>query len=496
MQCFVTSPALSASSADTKSVERLSGIDASFLYMETPSLHMHTLKVVVLEPSTAGTPYSFERVKEQMRDHLHLLPPFTKRVVPVPFALHHPVWLEDPDFDLDNHVFHATVPGPGDKRQVETLIGQIASQQLERDRPLWELWVLEGAKHGRIVALVKLHHTVADGMAAAQLLANVMSPTPGRALGSTTSIPKEPLPSRAQLIRDALLDHRSQITNLPMLLWRTLRNLLRVAGLRRRHTVQLPQPMLDTPRTRFNRLLTPRRCTAASGLALSDVKAVKDALGVTIGDLLLALVSTSLRNYLLARNELPTKPLMAEVPVGTDPPGAVRLIGNSLSNVFTSLCTDVEDPVERAKKVSQMATLAKEVQQTMGPEMFQSWAEYAPPAPYSWGAKQFSKANVADRIPPAINVIVSNVRGPSKRLYWGNAAMHSLYSVGPIVQGVGLNVTAWSYLDTLYVSMITCPDLVPEPWEITDGVVAALQELQTALGIETTKNTERDTATA
>jgi diacylglycerol O-acyltransferase len=451
---------------------------------------MHTLKVVVLDPSESGIPYLFARVKEQLSEHLHLLPPLTKRVVPVPFGLHHPMWIEDPDFDLNNHVFHATVPGPGGKKEIEALIGKIASKPLQRDRPLWELWVLEGAQHGRIVALMKLHHTVADGMAAAQLLANVMSTKPGRIVVAVPEVPKEVVPTRGQLIRDALMDHGSQVRNLPSLIWRTARNLRRVVQLRRRQTIALPQPMLDTPKTRFNRALTPRRCTSAVELNLADLKVVKAALKITIGDLLLALVAESVRNYLLARGELPKKALMAEVPVGTDPPGALRLIGNRLSNLFTSLCTDVEDPIERAKRISYMTRLAKEVQETMGAEMFEDWSEYTPPVPYAWGIKRYAQSSLVEKLPPAINVIVSNVRGPAHRLYWGQAPMHSLYSVGPIVHGVGLNVTAWSYLDTLYVSAIACPDSVPDLAEITDGIATALQLMRERLDREQTESDE------
>ena len=156
-------------------MERLTGIDASFLYMETPTLHMHTIKVAVLEPAP-GVDYSIERVTADLRERLHLLPPFRRRVIDVPLGFHHPVWIEDPTFDLDRHVRRATVPAPGGPRELDSVISRIASAPLDRRCPLWELWYVAGLAGGRVAAVGKIHHAVADGVAVAGLLANVMAP--------------------------------------------------------------------------------------------------------------------------------------------------------------------------------------------------------------------------------------------------------------------------------------------------------------------------------
>src|SRR5438876_1301695 len=155
-------------------MERLTGLDAGFLYMETPSLHIHTLKIALLDPAGVPGGYRFELVKEVLATRLRHLPPFRRRLVEVPFGLHHPVWIEDPDFDLDYHVRRVAVPAPGGPLEFGELISDIASHQLDRRRPLWELWVVEGLEHGHIGFVAKIHHAAADGVAAAAMLANLL----------------------------------------------------------------------------------------------------------------------------------------------------------------------------------------------------------------------------------------------------------------------------------------------------------------------------------
>src|SRR5205807_6489009 len=155
-------------------MERLTGIDAGFLYMETPTLHMHTLKISIVDPTTVPGGYSFARVGEVLGERLHLLPPFRRRLVEVPGGLHHPLWIEDPQFDLAHHLHRAEIAAPGGPRQLGELISDIASRQLDRRYPLWELWVVEGIAHGHIGFVAKIHHAAADGVAAAAMLANVL----------------------------------------------------------------------------------------------------------------------------------------------------------------------------------------------------------------------------------------------------------------------------------------------------------------------------------
>src|SRR5437868_12595188 len=173
--CLLIIGAILAPLGRRRTVERLTGLDASFLYNETPTLHMHTLEYTVLDVSSVPGGYDFARFHHELEQRLHLLPPFRRRVVEVPGRLHHPVWIEDPDFDLGAHVRRIGVPSPGGRVQMDAVIADIASRPLDRTKPLWEIWMLEGLDGGRVGFLAKIHHSVADGVAAAAMLANVMS---------------------------------------------------------------------------------------------------------------------------------------------------------------------------------------------------------------------------------------------------------------------------------------------------------------------------------
>jgi len=201
-------------------MERLSGLDAGFLYMETPTAHMHTLKIAVVDPSSSTPPYSFQAVKDVLGARIHLLPPFRRRLVEVPFRLHHPVWIDDPDFDIDYHVRRVGCPSPGGPREFCEMISDVASRPLDRNHPLWEIWVVEGLEDGRVGFVSKMHHTIADGLAAAALLANVMQTLPEGEQPAPTWT-GEPIPSSRTLLFEAVADLGKDLRGLPDLLKRT-----------------------------------------------------------------------------------------------------------------------------------------------------------------------------------------------------------------------------------------------------------------------------------
>jgi len=463
-------------------VERLSGLDASFLYNETPTLHMHTLKYAVLDVSTLADGYCFERFTEELAARLHLLPPFRRRVQPVPFGLHHPVWIEDETFDLTYHVRRIGVPPPGGRAEMDGVIAEIASWPLDRSRPLWEIWVLEGLEGGRVGFLAKIHHSLADGVAAAALLANVMDATPDAAPPAPPPViwRGEPVPSRTRLVLDALRDLAIDIAHLPALARRTLPRVRAALRARRTATAVPPRPILDTPNTPFNGALTAQRSFATATLPLAAVKTVKDAFAVTVNDVVLAVVAGALRSWLLARGALPDRALVAGVPVAADDgSGATRLGGNKVSNLFTSLRTDIEDPVERLRAIHEVTGTAKHLHSLLGAELLADWIEYTPPKPYAWFMRQYGRFRLAERHRPPINLVVSNVPGPRAPLFVAGARLEGIYSVGPVLEGIGLNVTVWSYGDDLDVGVIACREHVADPHEITGAMAAALDDLVT-----------------
>lgn len=460
--------------------ERLPGVDAGFLYMETPTQHMHTLKVSFLDVSQVPGGYSFEVFTAGLGERLHLLPPFRRRLKQVPLQLHHPVWVEDEPVDLTAHLHRVVVPAPGGQREVEQIIGEIAGTPLNRSRPLWEISVLEGLADGTIGVVAKMHHAVADGVAASALLANVMDTD--RPLDLPPWVPETPPTSRV-LVFDALLGQLRQLLHLPGLLLRTLRSVALLVRRRRDMPVNPPRPILDTPKVSFNGAITARRSFATTSLSLPDLRAVRAATGVTFNDVVLGVVAGALCAWLAERGERPTGPLTAGIPVATDGPGAAaRLTGNRVSNMFTSLCTDVPDPVERLRAIALVTAQAKVVQETLGLEMLQDWVQYTPPGPFSAFMRTYSRRRGADRHPAPFNVVVSNVPGPREPVTVGGARLTDLYSVGPILEGIGLNITVWSYLDRLNFSALACPDTLPDLPGLVRHLRPALAELAAATG--------------
>jgi diacylglycerol O-acyltransferase len=314
-------------------------------------------------------------------------------------------------------------------------------------------------------------------VAVAGLLANVMDPglEDLAAPGVAPAWSPEAVPSPARLLGDALSDHVRQLGRLPRLVGRTARNLVGAARRRRSAAVVPPIPLGYAPRLSINGALTPERAFASTALPLAAVKAVKDAFGVTLNDVLLAVVAGAPASRRARR--APVAAAGGRGPGSDRRAGARRLAGNRLSNLFTSLCTDVNDRAARLRAIHRVAASAKEVHLALGPDLYEAWMAYAPPRALAWAMRLYSRWRFADRHAPPVNVIVSCVPGPRVPLRWPGGRLEAIYSVGPIIEGVGLNVTAWSYVDRLYVGVLACPRLLPDPGDIAERLQAELAEL-------------------
>jgi diacylglycerol O-acyltransferase len=457
-------------------MERMEGVDAGYLYLETPTMHMHTVKVAILEPTERrhSGDFDIDRFAQEVLARLDRLPPFGRRVLNVPFRLNHPVWVADRPLDMSRHIVHQALPKPGGMKELEDLVGRIISVPLDRNIPLWELHLVEGLEGGRVAVVAKLHHALADGNAANNLLGNVTGERgpelPPHAL--------EPTPTRTRLVGDAIKDFVRQFFSLPALLRRTATNVTALVKIRRGSEVTPPRPLLDVPRTSFNAALGPRRNFATTVLSLDELKAVKNQHGVTLNDVVLGVVGGALRRWMDERGEQPSASLTAGVPVGTDTAGEeVRLSGNRVSTLFTTLATDIDDPHERLAEIHRVTDAAKLVQKTLGPDMLIDWVQFTPPAPFAAGMRLYSRARAASWHPAPFNVVVSNVAGPRDELMLGDSRLVDLFSVGPILEGIGLNVTVWSYQDRVNVTVISCPDLVHDLGPLLAQFGPALKDL-------------------
>ena len=476
-------------------MERLSGLDANFLYNETATGHMHTLKLAVLEPPRSGPP-PFELLREEIGRRMSAWPAFSRRLVRVPADLNHPVWVEAGETDLGYHVRRAHIPGPGGSREMDQLVGRLAGWPLNRNHPLWQVWMLEGRADGRIAVLVKVHHCVADGVAATALLASIMSvdadaeipdeaPDPDSGHPEQEEAAPEPAPGTRRLLTDASRDLVFDTLRLPASVVR-----MRTAILRRRREVERlneagaelpPRPILDTPVTSFNRSITAARAVATATLPLQPMLAAKRAHGATLGDVLLTLVGGALTGVLAEDGEHPDRSLTASVPVSSDPPPRPgqqpRRTGNKVSNLFVSLHTEVELPAERLAAVHRSMSGAKQLHEALGADVMETLLAYTPPRPYGWAMRRYSGFDLADLHRAPVNVIVSSVPGPREPLWVSGARLVEFFSAGPILEGIGVNVTAWSYIDSMDIMVTTCARALPEPARVTEGMARQLDLL-------------------
>ena len=470
-------------------MERLSGLDASFLYLETPTLHMHVAMAMVFDPSTVPGGYSFAKMQAQIASRTYQAPVFRRLLVEVPFRLGHPVWIDDPDFDIGYHVRRAAVPSPGGLRELADLAGDIASRKLDRSRPLWEMWVVEGLADGRIALVAKMHHSTVDGMSGAALLSVLfdLQPDPGPEPEPPTLQPG-PVPSKPVLVSEAVAARAMRPVELTKDLVRTSQRLLNVRRVRKEPEHRSPLARaalpLSAPRTSFSGALTRRRQVSLTEIGLPDVKRLKNATGATVNDVVLAVCTGALRDLLIQGDELPDKSLVAVVPVSVQPDVGAPHGSNKVSQMFVQLPVHLDDPMERLQAIQEGTRGAKEEHHALGADTLQNWAEHATPNTFATAARLYSRMRLADRHRPIANLIFSNVPGPDFPLYLGGAEMTAGFPLGPVMDGLGPNITIMSYRGVLYWGIITCPETMPGSWQLAADVPGALDELLAAAGLE------------
>ena len=457
-------------------MQRLTGLDAAFLALETPSTHMHVMATMVLDPSDTPGGFTVDTMRRLIADRLPRLEPFRRRVVDIPFGVHHPVWIEDPDFDLDYHVRRAALPAPGGMNELAELTAEIAGRQLDRRRPLWELWVVEGLEHGHVAIIAKMHHAAIDGVLGVDLMTEIFDLEPNPQPKPREELPKpERLPSDAELLVGAM----TSIARQPLRMVRAARNLARsatrVVQRLREQPVNAGVP-LTAPPTPLNGVLTPHRRVTFASVPLADIKDVKSAFGVTVNDVVLAVCAGALRRFLDARGNVPDKPLLAAIPASVRGRDERGVMGNRVSAMFATLATQLDDPVDRLFAARDVMSGAKQVHEDIGGNTLHEWAEVAAPVMFSRGMRLYERL-VQGRHPPIVNLIVSNVPGPSFPLYCAGARLVSLFPLGPVLAGTGLNITVLSYLDDVGFGLIGCREIVPNIDDIAAAVPDALAEL-------------------
>jgi diacylglycerol O-acyltransferase len=465
-------------------MHRMSGFDAAFVYDESPCEPQHTLKLVVFGPE-ASAAHSLEGMRRFVRARLCDVPPLRWRALRVPLDLHHPVWVDDPDIDLAHHVRRRTIPAPGGRDELCEVVSELASVPLDPQRPLWELWMLEGYEGGRVVAVLKLCHALADGGASRTLLERLFGDSASEATTLDVST-APPLPSRLVLLRDALRDRLRDVAKLARLAVESIRarRRLRAAGLPAGHPGLRVSP-LERPVTRFAGPLSSRRSFHFATLSMDHAREIRRAFGCTINDVLLATVAGAVRRYLRGRGELPGLPMIGWMPASIRGEGDGEW-GNRVTARFLELPTHIEDPVERLRAAAAQAREVKvDLERRRGADL-EDWLSWLPPA----GVKSLSRGMRAlVRLRPHYpgGVTVSNVPGPAVALQAPGGPVENLISVGHMKYAAGLNTTAWSYAGRFNVGLYACARAVPDPSRLSACIVEAFEDLHKAAAREATR---------
>ena len=478
------SATLGGNGIDGRPVERLSGLDAAFLALETAATHLHVGAVMVFAPGEAGL--DFEVLRQMVLDRLHLVPPFRRRAVRVPFGLHHPLWLEDPEFDIDYHLRRASLPGPGGLRELTAFVADQMGRPLDPDRPLWEMHMVEGLDSGHVALIAKIHHAMIDGVSGAELLRAFFDLAPdGECPGPPAPAwSPERVPGEVDLVLQAV----SSLVRQPEAVVSTLRETFHAAvhlAERRRRIVEEdeldpPPAPFGAPRTSLNGSISPHRRFSCAESSLDQVRNTARLLGATVNDVVLAAVGGALRRLLVERGEKLADSLVAMVPVSTRSGGDQGGPANRVSAMLVSLATDVESPEERLAVIAQGSRLAKQDAELVTGRLIAGWAGIALPAVSARAARLVSNLRVFDHLPPVCNVVVSNVAGPDIPLWCAGGRLVAVYPVGPVADGVGLNVTVFSYMGQLFLGLLGCRELVPEISDLAIYIVDSLAELDKA----------------
>jgi diacylglycerol O-acyltransferase len=455
-------------------VKRLGGWDAVLLYNETPNLHQHTLKIAVVDASN-NPEFGFDRFRQTLARRLHLMEPLRYSLVEIPGKLHHPMWLENCDVDLDYHLRRVQIRPPGGHRELDAAIGEIASTPLDRTKPLWEFHFIEGMSDNRFAIVGKVHHALADGVASANLMA-VGLDLADAPQSERDDYRHDPRPSDRQLVAAAMRDHLYRLRKLPGLVLYTLKGIRRV----RRNSTSAPglARNFHPPTTFLNHVVSPGRTFASALLPLAQVKETGKHLGVTINDVVLAMTAGALRTLMLKYDGHADEPLLCGVPVSIDT-SRQRISGNALGSIVVSLPVHVADPLEWVRLARIGSTVGKENTRLLGSELMHRWSSYAPPA---LTERLFHRMAMSDSPNKLINIPVSNVPGPRHPGRIAGAPLVELYSVGPLTFGIGVNITVWSYVDQLSLNVLADDATVDDPHEVTEAMVDAFALIRQAAG--------------
>ncbi len=467
-------------------MQQLSALDSWFLHLENARMPMHIGAVYIFAPTDESKEFDFPQMKEFMRERLHLSPVFRRRLVEVPMNMGRPFWINDPEFNLDAHMLHVALPKPASMSALAKLATQFYNPQMDRSRALWRMVFITGLEgipnlpKNAFAALVQIHHANIDGVSGAEIMAAVFDMTAkARKIAPPDEawVPDE-IPSMRDLIAQSYVGTKDTPSKLYSFIKNTTSSIFDVAKETMNNVLPTPPMVMSAPKTILNVPVTASKIFSAIDVPLSQVKKIKSAAGVKVNDVVLSICSFALRKYLLEKEALPNKSLVAMAPVSLRSKSEEGDMGNRISGMLVSLATNEEDPVERLMKVHESSKGSKVYSKAAPVDKI---VELIPSEVGALATRFYTQMGLSNLHRPFFNVIITNVPGPPIPLYMNGYQVMNHYGLGVTFEGIGLMIVVFSYAGTLSICATSCECIMPDIHKFTAYMREGLLELEEGL---------------
>ncbi|MES2798080.1 MAG: wax ester/triacylglycerol synthase family O-acyltransferase, partial [Bacteroidota bacterium] len=464
-------------------LQHISGMDATFLYTETPTSPMNIGSVLVIEGSL-----DFETFKKTVMSRIHQFKKLRQRLVYVPLSIDYPYWTDDPNFDIDMHLKHTALPQSGSWKELRNTASHFFSEPLDQNKPLWSMSFVEGLNNipqvpaGSVAIISKMHHVAVDGVGGAGLLSLFLDFTPEkREIPEPKPYKPEPIPNEISLMINSGLSFAKDPLKFPKLITNTLKATLKAGFLTRMQKAELPTIPFSAPNTPLNGIVASRRMWNSAILSLDRILVLKSKMGATVNDVLLAICAGALRRYLNEKGKLPEKSLVAMVPISTRTKKEEEQIDNQVSAMFVQIATHIEDPITRLETIQENTNRGKTYQGALGAKTLANMAEAIPFGIANQAARLYSKFKVSEMHKPVFNVTITNVPGPKMPLYISGHKMLSVMGSAPVLDGLGLIITILSYDGYVTISPTSDANSMPDIDKFTRYIWESANELESAI---------------
>ena len=468
---------------DNPNLKAISGMDATFLYIDSPTSPMHVGSVAVIEGDL-----EFETYRKIILSRLHMIPKLRKRLVYAPMSIDYPYWVDDPNFDVDFHLHHVALPKPGGWKELRKIASHVFSEHLDQNRPLWSFTFVEGLDNvpqvpkGSVAVISKIHHVAIDGMAGAGMMSLLFDFTPDKhPIPDPKPYHPKPLPNEVSVVMKSAMSFAGNPLKLPKILSKTLKGSLKAGMLTRVQRMELPTAPFSAPPTPLNGIVGGRRKWNTAILDLKRVKNLKNIMGTTMNDVVLAFCAGALRRYLKEKKKLPHKPLVAMVPISTRTEAERNDTDNQVSSMLIQLATNIEDPIERLEAIHENTVRGKTYQKAIGAKTLASMAEAVPFGIANQAARLYTRFHLSEMHNPVFNVTITNVPGPQFPLYLNGHRLLTIGGMAPVLDGMGLIITILSYNGFLTISPTSDAKTMPDIDNFTRYIRESANELEAAI---------------